>query len=246
MKIITEDLRNEFVVEEVLDEATGKKDLYISGIFMQQETKNRNGRVYPAAVMEKAVNKYIAEYVNTKRALGELNHPPSIQVNPERVSHLITELKRDGNNWIGKAKILDTPMGQIVKGIIKGGGSLGVSSRGVGSLKESNGVKIVQDDFSLATIDIVSDPSAHDAWVGGIYESLDYEWKDDTLVEVKHDDKKKSKVKKDVEGEIDPDLESSPDDTSDTNKKKPQVSVEGKIKDQIKAFESFMGKLTDL
>ena len=225
MKIITEDLRNEFMVEEVVNEATGKKDLFISGVFMQEELKNRNGRVYPSAVMEKAVNKYIVEYVNTKRALGELNHPPSVQVNPDRVSHLITELKKEGNNWMGKAKILDTPMGQIVRGIIEGGGSLGVSSRGVGSLKESNGVKIVQEDFALATIDIVSDPSAHDAWVGGIYESLDYEWKDGSLVEAKH---KEEKVV--VEEEKDEEIEVKVDKTAA----------------QLEAFGSFMTKLTDL
>jgi len=223
MKIITEDLRNEFIVEEILDEATGKKDMYISGVFMQEELKNRNGRVYPSAVMEKAVKKYISEYVNTKRALGELNHPPSVQVNPERVSHLITELRREGNNWMGKAKILDTPMGKIVRGIIEGGGSLGVSSRGVGSLKESNGVKIVQEDFSLATIDIVSDPSAHDAWVGGIYESLNYEWEDGALVESKVEDKKEDIVE---------------DKTEDI--------VEDKTESQVKAFESFMSKISNL
>lgn len=219
MKIITEDLRNEFIVEEVLDEATGKKDLYISGIFMQQEAKNRNGRIYPAAIMEKAVNKYIVENVNTKRALGELNHPPSVQVNPDRVSHLITELTLEGNNWMGKAKILDTDCGKNVRAIIEGGGSLGVSSRGVGSLKESNGVKIVQEDFALSTIDIVTDPSAHDAWVGGIYESMDYEWKDGALVESKEDTKVEEKIEE-------------------------EVIVEDKTPDQIQAFESFMSKIS--
>ena len=225
MKIITEDLRNEFVVEEVINEATGKKDLYIKGIFMQAEMKNRNGRIYPAAIMEKAVNEYNEKYVKTKRALGELNHPPSVSVNPDRVSHLITELVKEGNNYIGKAKILDTECGKNVRAIIEGGGALGVSSRGVGSLKESNGVKIVQEDFSLATIDIVSDPSAHDAWVGGIYESVDYEWKDGSLVEAHHE--KKDEIKEEpVEEEISKD--------------------EDKTEAQVKAFESFMGKLTDL
>ena len=144
---------------------------------MQADLKNRNGRVYPMPVMEKEVNRYVKEYVDTKRAFGELGHPEGPQINLDRISHMITELKRDGSNIVGRAKILETPMGNIAKNIIQGGGALGVSSRGMGSLKEKNGIMEVQDDFTLATAaDIVADPSAPGAFVNGIMEGVEWVW----------------------------------------------------------------------
>jgi Prohead core protein serine protease len=169
------------IKEEVLDvqylveEVKGKKEHFIQGIFMQSETKNRNGRIYPKAVLEKETQRYNTEYVLKNRAFGELGHPDSPTINLDRVSHMITKLYPDGNNFIGKAKILDTPNGKIVKSLLDGGASLGVSTRGVGSLKEQNGFKLVCDDFHLATAaDIVADPSAPDAFVQGIMEGAEW------------------------------------------------------------------------
>lgn len=156
------------------DRGDGKKNLYIEGIFMQC-IPNKNGRIYREDVMGKEVNRYLKESVQTKRAYGELNHPSGPQINLDRVSHLIESLKIDGKNVIGKAKVLDTPMGQIVKGLLEGGANLGVSSRGLGSLKEKNGLMEVQEDFRLITAaDIVADPSAPDAFVRGIMENVEY------------------------------------------------------------------------
>lgn len=156
----------------------GSKDLFIEGIFLQAEKKNRNGRIYPINVLKPVVEKYISEYVKSNRAMGELNHPSSPSVNPERASHLITELRQNGNDYYGKAKILNTPIGNIVKGLIEGGVNLGVSSRGLGSLKEGTdnyrGAKVVQNDYYMVTVDIVSDPSAPDAFVNGVFESVEY------------------------------------------------------------------------
>lgn len=175
MKLICEVLEEvQLITEEKED---GKKDFYIEGVFMQADLKNRNGRVYPLPVMEKEVNRYVKEYVDTKRAFGELGHPEGPQINLDRISHMITELKRDGSNIVGRAKILETPMGNIAKNIIQGGGALGVSSRGMGSLKEKNGIMEVQDDFTLATAaDIVADPSAPGAFVNGIMEGVEWVW----------------------------------------------------------------------
>lgn len=158
-----------------LTEATedGKKSLYIEGIFMQSDKQNKNGRLYPKSVMEKEVNRY-QDLIKEKRSLGELGHPPNPTINLNQVSHLITELKMNGSDVIGKAKILGTPMGKIAENLIHEGVGLGVSSRGLGSLKERNGVNEVQDDFMLATVDIVSDPSAPDAFVQGIMENVDW------------------------------------------------------------------------
>lgn len=162
-----------FIVEENAE--TGKKSLYIEGVFLQSNLQNRNGRVYPREIMEKEVNRYMKEQVATKRAYGELGHPDGPNINLDRVSHMITSLREDGDNWIGKAKILDTPMGNIASSLIKEGAGLGVSSRGLGSLKEKNGVNEVQDDFMLATAaDIVADPSAPDAYVQGIMENREW------------------------------------------------------------------------
>lgn len=161
------------------------KDLYIEGVFLQADLKNRNGRVYPGHIMEKEVNRYTNEYINKKRAFGELGHPDGPTINLDRVSHIITELRKDGSNYIGKAKITDTPHGNIVKNLISAGGQLGVSSRGMGSLKaNSKGIQEVQGDFYLATAaDIVADPSAPDAFVNGIMEGKEWVWNNGIVVE---------------------------------------------------------------
>ena len=177
---------------------TGEKNHYIQGIFMQAEEINRNGRIYRLPIMEKEVNRYINDVVKHHRAYGELGHPASPQINLDRVSHIITELKRDGNNFIGKAKLTDTPMGNIAVGLLKSGASLGVSSRGMGSLKPTKeGVMEVQDDFRLATAaDIVADPSAPNAFVKGIMENVDWVYdplKDTWFEEKLYDTKKKLK-----------------------------------------------------
>ena len=152
-----------------------KPNVFIEGVFLQSDLKNKNGRVYPKEIMQREVQRYVDENVKTKRAYGELGHPEGLTVNLDRVSHMITSLKEDGNNWIGKAKIMDTPMGRIVKELISEGAQLGVSSRGLGSLKERNGINEVQGDFMLATAaDIVADPSAPDAFVSGIMEGKEW------------------------------------------------------------------------
>ena len=182
MKLITEQIED----VQVITEGTGAdKKLYIEGVFLQSELKNRNGRVYPFQVLEREVNRYNEEYVKTKRALGELGHPDGPTVNLDRVSHRITELRAEGNNFMGKAQILDTPMGKIAKSLLGEGVMLGVSSRGVGSLKEDrNGCKVVGEDFQLATAaDIVADPSAPDAFVNGIMEGREWVWEGGILRE---------------------------------------------------------------
>ena len=164
---------------KILNEGVGK-NLFIEGIFAQAELKNRNGRIYPKQIMESAVNKYISEYVHSKRALGELSHPENRPtVKPELASHLITELRMDGNNVKGKAKILNTPQGQIVRGLLEGGVQLGVSTRALGSVKEQNGSQVVQPDFQLYAVDVVSDPSGIDCWVNSINESREWVVTDD-------------------------------------------------------------------
>lgn len=174
MKLITEQI--ETGLEYITEEKNGKKQVVIEGIFMQAEKKNRNGRVYPRATMEKAVNRYVTEQVSKGRAVGELNHPDGPAINLDKVSHRITELNWDGNNVMGKALILDTPMGQIVKGLVDGGVQLGVSSRGMGTLVQKNGVNTVGEDFTLSTVDIVQDPSAPEAFVNGIMEGVEWVW----------------------------------------------------------------------
>ena len=172
MKLITEMNQDvKFLVEKKED---GSKSVYIEGIFMQAEKPNRNGRIYGKGIMEREVERY-QNLINEKRSLGELGHPPNPQINLNQVSHLITGLKFEGNDIYGKAKILDTPMGKIAKNFIEEGVSLGVSSRGLGSVRlNKEGVNEVQDDFHLATVDIVADPSAPDAFVQGIMESADW------------------------------------------------------------------------
>lgn len=153
----------------------GKKEHYITGVFMQAEQKNKNGRVYPMHILRNEVDRYNRDYIMKNRAFGELGHPENPTINLDRVSHMITSLSPDGTNFIGKAKILDTPNGKIVKSLLDGGANLGVSTRGVGSLKPQSGVQLVQDDFHLATAaDIVADPSAPDAWVTGIMEGTEW------------------------------------------------------------------------
>jgi len=162
---------------EVLSEANeaGNKDYYIKGIFMQGDIKNRNGRMYPQDVLAKEVKRYNEEYITKNRAFGELGHPQGPTINLDRASHMIKELYQDGSNFVGKAKIMDTPMGKIVKSLMDEGASIGVSSRGMGSLKPVNGVQQVQNDFYLATAaDIVADPSAPDAYVEGIMEGKEW------------------------------------------------------------------------
>tara|TARA_E500000318_G_scaffold38867_2_gene37471 strand:+ start:3672 stop:4322 length:651 start_codon:yes stop_codon:yes gene_type:complete len=183
MKLITE-MNEDIKITEELNEATSEKNYYIEGIFMQAEQKNRNGRVYPKETLMKEVNRYNEEYVQKNRALGELNHPQGPTVNLDRVSHMIKELREQGNDVYGKAKIMDTPMGDIAKNLIKEGAKLGVSSRGMGSLKQNrSGVNEVQKDFMLAAVDIVADPSAPNAFVNGIMEGAEWVWDGDVLRE---------------------------------------------------------------
>jgi len=174
MKLITEVFNDDCSVLTESNEE-GKKQYFIEGIFMQGDLKNRNGRIYPSAVLEKEMNRYNKDFVETKRALGELGHPDGPQINGDRVSHLITEMKRDGSNFVGKAKILGTPMGNIVKTFIDEGVKVGVSTRGLGSVKQTKeGIMEVQDDFHLATVDVVTDPSGPNCFVNGIMENTEY------------------------------------------------------------------------
>lgn len=176
MKLITELNEDvELLVEKTED---GKKNLFIEGIFLQSAIQNRNGRVYPEQVMDGEVARYTKELVEQKRSLGELGHPDGPQINLDRASHLITSLKKEGTNYVGRAKIMDTPMGNIAKGMLESGVRLGVSSRGMGTVsKNSKGIMEVQNDFRLATAaDIVADPSAPNAFVNGIMESVDWCW----------------------------------------------------------------------
>ena len=174
MKLIAE-VNEEAKVLTELNEETGKKSYFIEGIFMQADLKNRNGRIYPSAVLEKEMKRYQKDFIDTKRALGELGHPEGPSINGDRVSHLITEMKQDGSNFLGKAKILGTPMGNIVKEFMDEGVKIGVSTRGLGSVKPTNqGIMEVQDDFHLATVDIVTDPSGPNCFVNGIMENTEY------------------------------------------------------------------------
>jgi hypothetical protein len=175
MKLISEyhDSNLQVISEERKD---GKKEYVIEGVFMQADKANRNGRIYEKSILEAAVNKYVKEQVETGRAVGELNHPDGPGINLDKVSHKITELRFEGSDVIGKASILQTPMGKIVEGLLEGGVKLGVSSRGMGSLEKKNGVMQVGKDFMLATVDIVQDPSAPEAFVNGIMEGVDWVW----------------------------------------------------------------------
>ena len=181
MKLITETIED---IKVITEEKGGKRNLYIEGVFLQAELKNRNGRMYPMETLEREVGSYNENYVAKGRALGELGHPDSPTINLDRVSHKIVSLRSEGTNFIGKAQILETPMGKIAKSLLESGVTLGVSSRGVGSIEERNGMNVVKDDFMLSTAaDIVADPSAPDAFVQGIMEGKEWIWNNGMLEE---------------------------------------------------------------
>ena len=194
MKLIAEftDHNIEFLTEK---SENGSKRHFIEGVFMQSEEKNRNGRIYPKAIMEKAVDRYVTDQVKTGRAVGELNHPEGPTINLDKVSHIIEKLDWSGNDVVGKARILETPMGNIVKGLLDGGVRLGVSTRGMGSLEERNGVMFVKDDFHLSTVDIVQDPSAPTAFVNGIMEGVEWVW-NNGIIQSKVIERMETEIKK--------------------------------------------------
>tara|TARA_A100001037_G_scaffold289302_1_gene300908 strand:+ start:251 stop:901 length:651 start_codon:yes stop_codon:yes gene_type:complete len=191
MKLITEQIHD---LDFIIEESNGKKSLFIEGVFLQSDVKNKNGRTYPKEILQREVKRYNKEYVDTKRAFGELGHPDGPVINLERVSHMITSLSEDGKDFVGKAKIMtSTPYGKIVEGLLGEGAQLGVSSRGMGTLKKEKGTDVVQDDFYLATAaDIVADPSAPNAFVEGVMEGKEWVYengifKEERLEEVKKD-----------------------------------------------------------
>ena len=194
MKLIAEFTENNL---EVLTEKkdNGEKTYAIEGIFMQAEQKNRNGRIYPRDVMDAAVSKYVNDQVSKGRACGELNHPEGPTVNLDKVSHKIESLQWEGNDVMGKATILETPMGQIVKGLLDGGVNLGVSTRGMGSLKNGNNAMIVQKDFMLNAVDIVQDPSAPSAFVNGVMEGVEWVW-NNGIIEAQTIEQMETEIKK--------------------------------------------------
>jgi len=195
MKLISELVEQVNVLVE--EKESGKKDFFIEGVFLQGNLKNRNNRVYPMEILDKEVKRYNEEYIDKNRAYGELGHPQGPTINLERVSHMIKDLRREGTNYVGRAKIMDTPYGNIVKNLMQEGAQLGVSSRGMGSLKETTkGVSEVQDDFYLATAaDIVADPSAPDAFVRGIMEGVEWVWDNGVLKAQKIEEMKKEIIK---------------------------------------------------
>lgn len=192
MKLIREVHESVNLITEAA--ANGKKNYFIEGVFLQSELKNRNGRLYPERIMDKEVNRYMTEYVQKNRAYGELGHPSTPSINLDRVSHIITNLRKEGTNYVGRAKILETPMGNIARGLLDGGANLGVSSRALGTLAPNNeGLQIVQDDFMLSTAaDIVADPSAPDAFVRGIMENKEWTFVDGKYVERHIEEAKKN------------------------------------------------------
>jgi len=192
MKLIREVHESVNLITEAA--ANGKKNYFIEGVFLQSELKNRNGRLYPERIMDKEVNRYMTEYVQKNRAYGELGHPSTPSINLDRVSHIITSLRKEGTNYVGRAKILETPMGNIARGLLDGGANLGVSSRALGTLAPNNeGLQIVQDDFMLSTAaDIVADPSAPDAFVRGIMENKEWTFVDGKYVERHIEEAKKN------------------------------------------------------
>ena len=195
MKLISEFTENnlEFITEQ--DKKTGKKNYKIQGIFAQAEKKNRNGRIYPMPIMEKALKKYDTEQVQKGRAVGELNHPEGPTVNLDKVSHKINKLEFQGNDIVGEASILETPMGQIVKGLLDGGVTFGVSTRGMGSLSQRNNAMVVNDDYILNAVDIVQDPSAPSAFVNGIMEGVEWVW-NNGIIEAQTIEKMETEIKK--------------------------------------------------
>ena len=195
MKLISEFVENdiEFFITE--NKKTGGKDYKIQGIFAQAEKKNRNGRIYPMPIIEKAVSKYDTEQVQKGRAVGELNHPEGPTVNLDKVSHKINKLEFQGNDIVGEASILETPMGQVVKGLLDGGVTFGVSTRGMGSLSQRNGAMVVNDDYILNAVDIVQDPSAPGAFVNGIMEGVEWVW-NNGIIEAQTIEKMETEIKK--------------------------------------------------
>ena len=195
MKLISEFIENdiEFLITE--DKKTGEKNYKIQGIFAQAEKKNRNGRIYPMPIIEKAVNKYDTEQVQRGRAVDELNHPDGPTVNLDKVSHKINKLEFQGNDVVGEASILETPMGQVVKGLLDGGVTFGVSTRGMGSLSQRNGAMVVNDDYILNAVDIVQDPSAPGAFVNGIMEGVEWVW-NNGIIEAQTIEKMETEIKK--------------------------------------------------
>ena len=195
MKLISEFTENnlEFITEQ--DKKTGKKNYKIQGIFAQAEKKNRNGRIYPMPIMEKTLKKYDTEQVQKGRAVGELNHPEGPTVNLDKVSHKINKLEFQGNDIVGEASILDTPMGQIVKGLLEGEVTFGVSTRGMGSLSQRNNAMVVNDDYILNAVDIVQDPSAPGAFVNGIMEGVEWVW-NNGIIEAQTIEKMETEIKK--------------------------------------------------
>ena len=193
MKLIAE--FNDQNLQVITEEKNGKKKFVIEGIFAQADKKNRNGRIYPKPVMEKAVGNYVNQQVSKGRAVGELNHPEGPTVNLDKVSHKIDELKFEGNNVMGKATVLDTPMGKVVEGLLEGNVQLGVSTRGMGSLEQRNGAMVVKDDFLLNAVDIVQDPSAPNAFVNGIMEGVEWVW-NNGIIEQKAIEKMETEIKK--------------------------------------------------
>ena len=199
MKLITETIEN---IEVLTEEKNGKKDYKIKGIFMQADIKNRNGRIYPVGTLAKEVKRYNEQFIAKKRAFGELGHPDGPTVNLERVSHMITSLKPEGKNFVGEAKIMDTPYGKIVKNLIDEGAQLGVSSRGMGSLQSGSQGNVVGKDFYLATAaDIVADPSAPDAFVEGIMEGKEWVW-DNGVLKSMEVEKYKEEIEKTKRAEL--------------------------------------------
>lgn len=192
MKFIRDSM--DFGSVQMLTEGAGdQKFMYIEGVFAQAEKKNRNGRVYPKAIMESAINKYVNEYVNSKRALGELSHPENRPtVKPELASHLITQLRFEGNDVVGKARVLNTPQGNVLRGLLEGGVQMGVSTRGLGSIYEQNGTTYVKDDFAMMAIDAVSDPSGIDCWVNALHESRNWVFVDGRYEEQQIEEAKKA------------------------------------------------------
>jgi hypothetical protein len=183
MKLIAENEMGNIISVNEAKDATGEKSMFIEGIFAQAEKQNRNKRTYPKKVLTEAIQKYIAEYVSKSKAIGELNHPQAFAPNPERACILIKELAWDGNDVLGKAKVLSTPQGEIVKALLRDGVQLGVSTRGMGSLEEKGAETIVKDDYVISAIDVVSNPSGIDCWVDGVLENVEYYWKNGVLVE---------------------------------------------------------------
>ena len=195
MKLISEFIDHQIGYNIITEEKTGKKEYVIEGVFAQADMKNRNGRIYPKPIMEKAINSYNDKQVSKGRAVGELHHPEGPTVNLDKVSHKINELKFEGNDVMGKATVLNTPMGNIVKGLLDGEVQLGVSTRGMGSLMQQNNAMVVKDDFILNAIDIVQDPSAPSAFVNGVMEGVDWIW-NNGILEPQAIEKMETEIKK--------------------------------------------------